>query len=145
MQRGHGAGRHVLEHREMQHVGVEVDDVELVAPLVQIGQHRQVRGDIRLQRRRVEPDRLIARRRQMRPGARFGAGEQRHVVAQVDQSFAEVGDHALGAAVEPRRHGFVQRRNLGDLHIGGPSVQTACRMPRAPPLTESAPGCFVPR
>ena len=69
----------------------------------------------------IEPDRLIAHRHQLGLGLRVGAGEQGHLVAQVDQRVGQVGDDPLGAAIESRRHGFVQRRDLGDPHSSGPN------------------------
>ena len=60
-------------------------------------------------------------------GLRVAAGEQGHVVAELDQRVGQVGDDALGAAIEPRRDAFVQRGDLGDLHdsrarVSGPGL-----------------------
>ena len=100
----------------MQHVDMEVQHVELVGAPAHFLQHRQVRGEIGLEHCRIEPDRLVAHRHQFGAGARIGAGEQRHLMAQINQRVGKVSDDALGAAVEFRRGGFVQRRNLGDAH-----------------------------
>src|SRR5258708_25906522 len=37
-------------------------------------------------------------------------------MAELDERLGQVGHHALGAAVEFRRDGFVERRNLCDSH-----------------------------
>ena len=66
--------------------------------------------------RGIEADRLVAHGHQRRLGPRLGAGEQRHVVAELDQGVGEMGDDPLGAAVEARRDGLVERCDLGDLH-----------------------------
>jgi hypothetical protein len=49
-------------------------------------------------------------------GRRIAAGEQRDFVAHVHERLRQEGDDPFGAAVEPRRDGFSQRRDLGDTH-----------------------------
>ena len=100
----------------MDQVDVEMQDVELVAPLVQLVQHRQMGREIGLERAGIEPDRLIAHRHERGPGPRLGTRKQRHLVAELDQGVGEVGDDPFGAAVEAGRDGLVERRDLGDLH-----------------------------
>ena len=71
MQRRHRARRNPLEQREMQQVDVEMQHVELVRALAHLVQHREVRGDVGFERRRIEADRLIAHRREPRGGPRI--------------------------------------------------------------------------
>ena len=102
----------------MDQVDVEVDDVELVAPLVHLVQHRQVRREVGLERAGIEPDGLVPHRHQRGAGPRLGAGEQRHLVAELDQGVGEVGDDPFRAAVEAGRDRFVERRDLGNSSTG---------------------------
>ncbi len=108
--------RIVLEEREVDHVGVEVDDVEVVRAPAHLVQHGHVRGEVRLQRGRIQPDGLIAHGHQLGLGFRVGAGEQGDLVAELDQGVAQVSDDTLGAAVELGGDRLVQRRHLRDLH-----------------------------
>lgn len=116
MQGGEGPIGEALEHREVDHVGVEMDDVEVVGTLHHLRQHDQVCGQVRLERRRIQPDRLIAYGDETRARLGVDRGEQGDVVPQVDQGVGQVGDDAFGAAIQPGRHGLIQRRDLGDLH-----------------------------
>ena len=116
MQRRHRVLRQRLEEREMQQVDVEVQDVELAAARAHFVQHREMCGDIGLERRGVEPDRLVAHRCEPRPRPRVAACEQRDVVAERHQRFGEVRDDPFGPAVKARRHRLAQRGDLRDLH-----------------------------
>ncbi len=120
VQGGQGAFGHVLEEGEMDHVGVEVDEVELARAATHLVQHGHVGGEIGLQGRGIEPDGLVTDRRQPGPGLGFRAGEQSDVVSQVHQGVAQVRDHALGAPVELRRNRFVERGDLSDVQFGMP-------------------------
>ena len=99
VQRGHAARGHVLEKRKLQHVGVKMDDVEIVRPGPQLRHLEEMGGEVRVEPLRVEPDGLIAHRVETGGRAGIGAGEQRHIVAESDQRLAQEGDDALGAAV----------------------------------------------
>ena len=101
----------------MDQVGVEVDEVERVLPFVDFAHHREMRGEIGFEARRIEPNRLIADGHKFRAGFGIGAGKQGHLVAKLDQSFGEEEDDALGATIELGRNRLVQRRNLRDLHL----------------------------
>ena len=118
VQGGHRARGAVLEQREMHHVGVEVQDVEAVLVLAHLGQHRQVGGQVRLQRRGIEADRLVAHGDQVGLGLGVGAGEQGDLVAEIDQGVAQMRHHPFGAAIQLRRNRFVEGGDLGDLHRG---------------------------
>ncbi len=116
MQGGQGLAGHVGEEREMDHVGVEVDHVELVGAAAHLGDLGHVGGQVGLQRRGVQSDRLVAHHHQPGLGAGLAAGEQGNLVAQLHQGVGQVRRHPLGAAVEPGRDSFIERRNLGDAH-----------------------------
>ncbi len=107
MQGGQGALRHVLEEGEMDHVGVEVDQVELAGAAAHLVQHGHVGGEIGLQGRRVQPNGLVASRRQPGLGLGLRAGEQSDLVPQPDQGVAQMCDHAFGAAIEFGRNRLV--------------------------------------
>ncbi len=107
VQGGEGLAGRVLEEGELDHVGVEVDDVELIGPPADLVQHGHVRGEVGLQRRGVQPDGLVADGGQFGLGAGVGAGEQGDIVAEIDQGVAEVRHHPFGAAVVPGRDRFV--------------------------------------
>ena len=83
---------------------MEVDDVELLGAQPHFVQHREMRGDRRFQRRRIEPQRLVPDWHKPSVGLSVGAGEQRHVVAERHQSVDQIGDDALGAAIKLRGH-----------------------------------------
>ncbi len=117
VERGQGALGHVLEEGEVDHIGVEVDEIELVRPPPHLVQHGHVRGEVRLQQRRIQPDRLVARGNQPGLGLGLGAGEQGHLMAQFDKGIGQVGHHPLRAAIQLRRDRLVQRRDLSNLHF----------------------------
>ena len=116
----------LLEERKMDQVDVEMQDVELVAPLVQLVQHRQMGREVGLERAGIEPDGLVAHRHERGPGPRLGTGEQRHLVAELDQGVGEVGDDPFRAAVEAGRDRLVERRDLGNLHKAPSMALTSC-------------------
>ena len=116
MQRGDGLRRDLLEEGKMDQVDVEVQDVELGAPLAQLVQHREMRREIGLERGRIEPDGLVTHRHERGSGARLGTGKQRHLVAELDQRVGEMGDDPFGTAVKTGRDGLVKRCDLRNLH-----------------------------
>ncbi len=116
VQGGECARGHFLEQREVQHVGVEVQHVKLVHAASDLVQHGQVCGQVGLQRRGVQPDRLVAHGRQARLGGGISAGKQGHVMSEIDQSVAQVGDHSFRTAIEFGRDRFIEGGNLSNLH-----------------------------
>ena len=116
MQSGDGLVRQLLEHHEMQHVDMEMQDIELLRTAFHFVEHREVSGKIRFERSRVQSDRLIAHHDQLRFRAGVCRGEQRDLVPEIDQGIRQVCDHPLGSTIELRRHGFIQGRNLRDSH-----------------------------
>jgi hypothetical protein len=47
----------------------------------------------------------------------FTAGEQRDVVPLLDELLGQIGDDPFRAAVQPGRHAFDERCDLGNFHI----------------------------
>ncbi len=119
MQGGDGLVSQPLEEGKVNEVDVEVDDVELMLSEVHLLQHAQMGGEIRLEGVRVEPDSLITNRNEPRARLRLRAGEERHIVAELDQCIGEMSHDPLGAAVETGRHSLIEGSHLGDLHSTG--------------------------
>ncbi len=112
---------------------MEVDHVEIVGAAAHLGEHRHVGGEVGLQRRGVQPDRLVTHGNQLGLGMRVGAREQGDVVTQIDQRVGQVGHDPFSAAVEARGNGFIKRGNLRDFHcirLPGPNM-------RRPPSREA--------
>ena len=120
MQRGQGLLGAIGEERELHHVGMEVDHVELVGQGADLGQLGQMGGQVRLQWRGVQADGLVADGDKAGLGLGLGAGEQGDLVAKIDQSVCQVGDHPFGATIQAWRNGLVEGSDLGDLHGSGP-------------------------
>jgi hypothetical protein len=111
----------LFKHRKMHQVHMEVQDIKLRGPSFDLVQHGQVCGKIGFQRCNIEADRLISYRDKTRFRARIGGGEQGDLVPQLHQGIAEVRDGPFRAAIQLRRHSFIQRSNLRDSHV------SACR------------------
>jgi len=112
---GHEGYALPAQHRQMQPVGVAVDDVELVRALRDLLEQRGLRDD-RVRARPAQSQALRPHRDKPRARCRVAAGEQRDVMAELDEPVDEPGDDALGSAVESRRHAFGQWRNLRNPH-----------------------------
>ncbi|MNR08305.1 hypothetical protein D3C85_1244530 [compost metagenome] len=125
VQGGDGLVGQSLKKREVRHVRVEMDDVEVVGAIHHFGQHGHVGGQVGLQRSGIQPDRLIAHRDQARPRFGLGAGEQRHLVTQFDQGVRQMGDHPFRSTVETRRHRLIEGRDLSNLHDRTPAPPMA--------------------
>ena len=93
-----------------------MQEVELRSALRNGLQHRHVQG-VCVAHLAVEPQRTRPSRFQLGARHAVAAGEQRHVMTEIDQGLGEPGDDPLGAAVEFGRHSFRQRRNLCDAHL----------------------------
>ena len=100
----------------MDQVDVEMQDVELGAPLAQLVQHREMGREIGFERGGIEPDGLVPHRHERGSGSRLGTGKQRHLVAELDQGVGEMGDDPFRAAVKTGRDGLVERSDLRNLH-----------------------------
>ena len=108
---------HMLEHRKMQEMAeMEVDDVEILGAQAHFVQHRKMRRDRRFQRRRIEPERLVADGH--KAGVRHGvpARKEGNVMAIRHQSVDQIGDDPFGAAIKPGGNGFIQGRDVGNSH-----------------------------
>ncbi len=115
MQRGQAALGPGLEHRKMQQIDMEMQNVEAVRVGPDPIKHGEMGGMIRFQRR-IHAQGLRPALDQLGPGPAAAAGVQRHIMAGRDQRVGQIGNDALGAAIEPGRHGFVQGRDLRDPH-----------------------------
>src|ERR1700686_5525892 len=107
MQCRHGSVSEILKKRKMKEINMKVNHVELVCLSAQLVQHGEMRGEIGLQRARVETDRLIPDRNEIRSRSGISTGEQRHLVTDLDQRVGEMRHDSLGATVESRWHGLV--------------------------------------
>jgi hypothetical protein len=95
---------------------MEMQKIKFVPAQMELVQHGQVSGKVRLQQRRIKPDGLIAHGNQRRAGIGFRAREQRDLMAQLHKRVAQVRDDAFGAAIQFRRHRLVEGRDLSDFH-----------------------------
>src|SRR5690606_24842646 len=127
--------------REVQHVDVEVDDVEPIRAAPDFVEHGEVCGDIRFERAFVQSDGAIPHHDKVSRGDRVPGPEERHVVSERHQNVRQEGDDALRAAVELRRDRFVEWRYLRDPH-SKPNLSTPRyyrRTPVALPSSSPAP------
>jgi hypothetical protein len=107
----------VLEKREVNEFGMEMDQVERVFPFSQFAHHRQVRGEVGFKARRVEADCLVANGDNFGAALRIRAGEESDFVPELDQRLGQEGNDPLGAAVKFGRNRLIERRDLRDLHL----------------------------
>ena len=116
------ARRHVLEKREMQQVDVEMHDVEVVrAASTSCSIDRWLaRSDFSGAGVQSEG---LSTREDRRGRVRMRRGEQRDVMALLDQGVGKVGHHALGAAVEAGWNGFVEWCDSGRSSSSLPEAQ----------------------
>ena len=106
---------HPAQHRITQIIDVKMDNVEFLGPARQHFQHNDVRRQI-IPHCPIEAQRAAAHRLQPGFGDAVAGGEQGNIVTEGGELVGEVGDDALGAAIELGRHRFHQWRNLCDLH-----------------------------
>jgi hypothetical protein len=90
---------HIFEHREVKHIGVEVDHIEAACAAAYFCQHLEVGGEIGLQWCRVEPDSPIAYRYQFGTRLGLGACKERYLMSQIHQGIGEVGYNTLGSSI----------------------------------------------
>ena len=95
---------------------MEVDHVELVRPLAQVVEHREVARDVVADAGEAQALRRAGH--ELGRGLRIAAGEQRDVVTLADQLLGQPRDDALGPAVEARRNGLGEGSDLGNAHDG---------------------------
>ena len=104
------------EEGKVQHVRMEMEDVELIGASTHLGQHRHMSRQIGFQRHGIQADRLIPDGYQTRSRPGLGGREQGDLVAKIDQGVGKVGHHALGPPVKARRNGFIEGGNLRNFH-----------------------------
>lgn len=99
MQSGNDLVHVLFKHREMQHIDMKMQHVELLSAAFDFIEHGEMRGEIRFERCRIEADRLIAHGDQLSSGACVCCGKQGHFMAEVDQGIGEMCDDPLGPAI----------------------------------------------
>jgi hypothetical protein len=115
VQRGQERRRCAAEQRERPVDQVDVQHVELMRAAIHLLQHHHMRRK-GVAQRTAEAQRARQHRLECHRGDRIAAGEQRHVVTEIDEFFCQIRNDPLGSAVELRRNCFGQRRDLGDSH-----------------------------
>ena len=113
-------GRHhrvvqLPEERKMQVVDMKMQDIELGRLGHDLVKHHHVKGD-RIMPFSIQPQGAVSAGNDIGARDRVAACEQRHVVAESDELFREIGHYTLSAPVKSRGHAFNQRRNLRNLH-----------------------------
>jgi hypothetical protein len=82
----------------MEHIDVKMQDVEVLRALAHLVDHQhEVRNGVA--HRRIEAERARATGNQLCAGDGVPAREQRHVVAEPDKSFGQIGNDPLSAAI----------------------------------------------
>src|SRR6185503_18276882 len=105
MHRRNGTVLEPFEQREVQQVGVEMENVESASELAHLVQHLQMRRLLGFERPRVEPEGLWACCHQLGLGTGIAGRKQHDLVTEVAQSIAQVRHHSLGPSVELGRDG----------------------------------------
>src|SRR5215212_4700949 len=88
-----------------------------------------MRGHVGLERRWIEPDRALAHGEEVGFRLRVRTGEERNVVAELDEGIGQVGHNPFRAAIKTRRNCFGQRGNLGDLQRDSLADERPARHP----------------
>ena len=99
VQCGHGSRRKIFEQGKMNEIDMEMKKVKCVPAQMELVQHGQVSGKVRLQQGRIKPDGLIAHGNQRRAGIGVRARKQRDLMPQLHKSVAQVRNDAFGAAI----------------------------------------------
>jgi hypothetical protein len=94
---------------------VEVQHVEILGAAPHLLHHQHVWRD-HVVNRGIQTQGARPHFVQTSRGDRVATGEQRHLVSERNQLLCQVRHHPLGAAVELRRDGFVQRSDLRNAH-----------------------------
>ncbi len=89
----------VLEEWKMNHVHMEMQDVEVVALLVDIVQHGQGSCQLGGEGVRVETDRLVAGADLLGFGVGLASSKQCYFVSAVNQGIAKVSDDPFSTSV----------------------------------------------
>ena len=95
------------KQREMELIDMEMQDVEILGPPAHAIKHQHVIGNW-IAHAGVEPQRRGYAGHEIGCRDRIAARKQRHVMAEADQFFGQVGDDPLGAAVKSWGNAFHQ-------------------------------------
>ena len=98
MQRRDGAVQHVLHHRHVQQVDVEMQDVELVGAAAHLVEQDHMVRD-RVLDMRVEPQGHFRDRHQLGRRDGIAAGEEGDVMPLMDQFLGDIGYDTLRPAI----------------------------------------------
>src|SRR5271170_2244772 len=111
MKRSQGPRCQRAEKRKMKQIDVKMKNVELVRALPNLinHQHEVWNG---VAHGRIEAKRMSATGGQLSAGDRIAARKERHVVAEPDKFFGQVGNDPLGAAIKTRRNALNEGRDL---------------------------------
>jgi hypothetical protein len=101
--------------RSVKHIDVKVQDIELVDPTANLLEHDHVVGQS-VAHHGIEAQRHFAAGHQPGRSPRVAARKECHLMPLADELFSQKRNHSLCAAIEPGRHAFVERCNLGDPH-----------------------------
>lgn len=99
----------------MQHIDMEVQDVELLRAAADVLEHddvvRKEVGHVR-----IEPEGDFAAGHQLGGGERVAARKERDVMAEPDEFFGKAMNNPLRSAVKLWRNTFCERGDLGNSH-----------------------------
>ena len=111
--------RHIkmLQQGQVKPFDVSVNDIELRCLFCHVGKQRGASSG-RVVLGAAQPLGARNRRHELCAGDRVTAGEQRDLMTPIKQLFGQPVDHALGPAVELRRHALCERGDLRDTHGG---------------------------
>src|ERR1700723_2526514 len=133
MKRSQSPSSQRAEKREVEEIDVKMKDIKLLRALAHLIDHqREMRNDIA--HGRIEAQRARTTGSQLSAGDRVPTCKERHVVAESDKFFSQIGSDPLGAAVETRRNALNERSDLCDFHddIYFPqTITNACSTPRS--------------
>src|ERR1700685_482170 len=115
VQRGQGPSRQRAEQGEMKQIDVKMENVEFVGALANLIDHQhEMRNSV--EHRGIKPKRATATGNQVGAGNGVAACKKRHIVAQPDKLFGQVGHDPLGAAIQTRGNALDERSDLCDFH-----------------------------
>ena len=118
MQGCHMWNRVSTSQREMNVIGMKVNNVKTRRPLEHLFEHNVVMS--KRVKYIVETQGSSAPRYQLRRSDRVAAGEESDLVSLPHQLLSQIGNYPLGAAIGSRRHTLVQRGHLRNCHATFP-------------------------
>src|SRR5215470_1701468 len=153
MQSGHERDRLAGKQRKRIIVQMEMKEIEFVRSPPHPLQHQHMQC-VGISHRSVQAQRPRPRRLKPCRGARVRAGVQCDIMSEGNEFLGQPINDPLSSAIQLRRDGFGQRRNLSDLHLTQApyfAAPRACRLPsrikslrkmqiaQIAPLTEAIP------